>query len=62
MEYKLTILISLYLLELNNSVNGWWMVGTKCLTVGVDVPDKQREEARMIHVVLELETSVWTLI
>ena len=48
------VLIALTLLCMNTGieqVSGWTMVGARCLTVGVT--HKQREEARMIHAVVD---------
>ena len=44
--------------ELHDEVKGWWVVESRFLTAGVvecwEFTDKQGEEARMIHVVIDL--------
>lgn len=42
----------MHTLELNNKVNGQQMLGARFLTVGIEVPDKQKERARIVHVVM----------
>ena len=46
---RLTILNNFTcILDLNNEVNGWWMVGTGFSVFEWEITDKQRDKTRMI--------------
>lgn len=46
---RLTILNNFTcILDLNNEVNGWWMVGTGFSLFEWEITDKQRDKTRMI--------------